>query len=167
MVASALLLCWSSEGIYSYGTFGDEADPQQYHYSDSTDATRNGGVESSYLQTKYSHINNCTSTIADFAIKTKGAKTRRSEWAEDLSLYEVQICTPKEGLEQNRDWIPNHRANPRKHRETKFWAGMVGSEPNSTTTALKELSHLCLSTTEEGEAVVLPLALRKPETHGN
>jgi hypothetical protein len=29
MVASALLLCRSSEGVYSYGTFGDEADPQQ------------------------------------------------------------------------------------------------------------------------------------------
>jgi hypothetical protein len=31
MVASALLLCWSSEGVYSYGTFGDEADPQHWH----------------------------------------------------------------------------------------------------------------------------------------
>jgi hypothetical protein len=30
LVASALLLCRSSEGVYSYGTFGDEADPQQY-----------------------------------------------------------------------------------------------------------------------------------------
>jgi hypothetical protein len=30
LAASALLLCRSSEGVYSYGTFGDEADPQQY-----------------------------------------------------------------------------------------------------------------------------------------
>jgi hypothetical protein len=29
LIASALLLCRSSEGVYSYGTFGDEADPQQ------------------------------------------------------------------------------------------------------------------------------------------
>jgi hypothetical protein len=29
LIASAFLLCRSSEGVYSYGTFGDEADPQQ------------------------------------------------------------------------------------------------------------------------------------------
>jgi hypothetical protein len=29
LVALALLLCRSSEGVSSYGTFGDEADPQQ------------------------------------------------------------------------------------------------------------------------------------------
>jgi hypothetical protein len=29
LAALALLLCQSSEGVYSYGTLGDEADPQQ------------------------------------------------------------------------------------------------------------------------------------------
>jgi hypothetical protein len=31
MVASVLLLYWSSEGVSSYRTFGDEADPEQEH----------------------------------------------------------------------------------------------------------------------------------------
>jgi hypothetical protein len=32
LIASALLLCRSSEGVSSYGTFGNEADPQQLGY---------------------------------------------------------------------------------------------------------------------------------------
>jgi hypothetical protein len=34
MVASVLLLYWSSEGVSSYRTFGDEADPEQEHWKE-------------------------------------------------------------------------------------------------------------------------------------